>query len=742
MTKPIALDRRQVLTGAAAGALVLGFSLTRGAREAAAQGAAAGDGKLNAWLRIGSDDSVTILVGQSEMGQGVYTSLPMLVAEELECDWSKIKVEPASGDDAYRNVYAVRDMLTAGHGEELSGVKGWAYGGMAKMFSEQLTGGSTSIRGHFDRLREAGAAAREMLRAAAAKQWSVPLGECEARDGQVSHTKSNRVATYGALAAAAAAIEPPKNVLLKPPSAWRLIGKPVTRLDLPAKVTGRAGFGIDARPPGMLFAAMRNCPVFGGKLKSYDAAKVEKMPGVKAVVALDDAVAVVADNSWRARQAAEALPVVWDEGEAARTGTDDLFAQFKAALSEAGEKAYAVGDADATMAAAPKMIAAEYRVPFLAHATMEPMNCTAHVTADGVEIWAATQVQTRAVKQAAEAAGVSESKVKLHTTMLGGGFGRRAEFDTIGPAVRVSKAVGKPVQLLWSREEDMRHDFYRPGAVGRLEAGIGADGMPVAWRHRIASPSIMTRVFKPVTWMGPDQTSVEGAIEMPYGIKNQRIDYVTRNTPVPVGFWRSVGNSQNAYIKECFLDEVAAAGGKDPLELRRALLADAPRHRAVLDLAAEKAGWGTPLPKGRGRGVALHRSFGSIVAEIADVEVGAGGVVKVLRVVCAVDCGTVVNPDTVVAQMQGGIVFGLTAALYGSIGVDKGRVVEGNFDTYRMVRLAETPAIEVYIVPSETAPGGVGEPSVPPIAPAVVNAIFAATGKRLRSLPIAGQTLV
>jgi isoquinoline 1-oxidoreductase beta subunit len=735
------LNRRQVLAGAAAGALVLGLQLTGRADAAGMTAPEAAKGTFNAWLRIAADDSVTIIVSQSEMGQGVYTALPMLVAEELECDWSKVTVEAAPPDDAYKNLYAVKDALSGSHAEELTGAKDWVVTRFARILGEQFTGGSSSVRGGYLPLRQAGASAREMLRSAAATAWNVPVEECSADNGRIVHSKSGRSTTYGALASAAALLDRPDGVPLKPKQTWRLLGKPVPRLDIVAKVTGQAQFGIDVRLPDMLFAAVQACPVFGGKLKRFDKAAVMQMPGVKQVVGLDDAVAVVADSTWRAKQALAALPVTWDEGTAAGVSSDGILADFQAGFGESGSAVYKVGDAPAAMAAAARRISAEYRVPFLAHATMEPMNCTAWVTENSAEVWVPTQAQQRAQAAAAKAAGLSQSQVRIHTTLLGGGFGRRFETDSLIQAVTVAKAVAVPVQLLWSREEDMRHDFYRPAMVGRLEAGLHSDGMPVAWTHRIVGPSIMSRVYPPVTWMGPDSTSIEGAIELPYAIPNVRVSYVVRQTPVPVGFWRSVGHSHNAFIKESFLDEVAAAGGKDPVALRRALLELLPRDRAVLERAVSAAGWEKPLPPGSGRGVALHRSFGSIVAEVAEVEVGTDGALRVHRVVCAVDCGTVINPDIVEAQMQGAIVFGLTAALYGAITIDKGRVVEGNFDAYQMLRLAETPAIEVYILPSDAPPGGVGEPAVPPIAPAVANAVFAATGKRVRSLPLMGQDL-
>ncbi|HUN52075.1 MAG TPA: molybdopterin cofactor-binding domain-containing protein, partial [Candidatus Sulfotelmatobacter sp.] len=532
------VNRRQLLVGAVAGALVIGLHLPARADAASMAAAPVPEGAFNAWLRIAADDSVTIVVSQSEMGQGVYTALPMLLAEELECDWSKVRIAAAAPDDAYKNLYAVKDALTGSHADELAGIKDWLVTRLARVLGEQFTGGSSSVRGGYVGLRQAGASAREMLRAAAAAAWGVPADECAAENGRIRHAKSGRSSSYGALAMAAARLAPPDDPPLKPKEQWRLLGKPVARLDVTAKVTGQAQFGIDVRLPNMLYAAVLASPVFGGKLKRFDQAAVMPMPGVKQVVGLEDAVVVVADSTWRARQALAALPVTWDEGAAASVSSDSILADFKAGLGEGGKTVYKVGDAPAAMAAALKRIDAEYRIPFLAHATMEPMNCTAWVREDAAEIWVPTQAQQRAQEAVAKAAGLAKSKVQVHTTFLGGGFGRRFETDCITQAVIVAKAVGVPVQLLWSREEDMRHDFYRPAAIGRLAASIRSDGMPIAWTHHIVAPSIMSRVYPPVTWMGPDSSSIEGAIELPYAIPNIRVSYLVQNTPVPVGFWR------------------------------------------------------------------------------------------------------------------------------------------------------------------------------------------------------------
>ncbi len=707
MQDVMTVSRRQFLqTGAAAaGGLVIGFHLPapgRGARAATAEAA------INAWLRIAPDDTVTILVAHSEMGQGVYTSLPMIVAEELEADWKKVRAEMAPADPEYRN----------------------------RMFGVQATGGSTSVRSSFDHLRQAGATAREMLRQAAAERWGVPVAECHASGGRIVHGPKGWQATYGELAEAAARLEPPAEVALKKPAQWTLIGKPTPRLDTPLKVDGSAVFGVDVKLDGLLVGTVMACPVFGGRLRSVDEAPALAVKGVRAVVPLDDAVVVVADGYWPALKGLRALAPVWDEGANAAMSSASIRAGFMAALDGPAAVAATAGD-DAALAGAAKQVEAVYEVPFLAHATMEPMNATARVAADGVEIWAPTQGQGPIQFAVGAALGVEPVQVKVHTTFLGGGFGRRFETDFVLQTVLAAKAVGAPVKLIWSREEDIRHDFYRPAAVARLRGGLDAAGRPVAWQARLVCPSIMTRALPDYVKDGIDPSSVEGAVEIPYRIANRRTEYAMTHTGVPVGFWRSVGNSQNAFFVESFLDEIAHAAGADPLDFRLRLLDEAPRHRAVLEAAAEAAGWGGPLAAGRFRGLALHESFGSIVAEAVEISVGEGKALRVHKVACAVDCGVVVNPDTVVAQMESGIVYGLTAALFGEITLRDGRVEQGNFDGYEMLRLAQMPEIAVRIVESGAALGGIGEPSTPPIAPAVANAIFAATGERVRSLPFA-----
>ena len=667
----------------------------------------------NAWVRIGPDGIVTLVVDKSEMGQGVLTSMPMLLAEELEADWTKVRIEQAPADEVYVN----------------------------PAFGVQGTGGSTSVRASWDPLREAGATARVMLVAAAAETWGVDPSECRAERGTVVHAGSGRRVGYGEVAEKAATMPVPEQAPLKDPQEFRIIGTRVKRLDTPWKVDGSGVFGIDVRLPGMLFAAVARCPVFGGAAARYDDAKAKAVPGVREVVPIEQGVAVVATNTWAAMKGRDALEITWDEGPTAAVSSESIRREFERLARGRGAVARSEGDVERALARAARRVEAVYEVPYLAHATMEPMNCTAHVRPDGCDVWVPTQFQTVTQQVAAGIAGLTPEQVNVHTTLLGGGFGRRAEVDFVAEAVQVSKAVGAPVMVVWTREDDTRHDFYRPNALSRFVAGLDADGWPVAWRHHIVSPSILTRWFPNMVQNGIDGSSVEGAAELPYAIPNLRVEYTLKETGVPVGFWRSVGHSQNGYVTESFLDELAAAGGKDPYELRRRLLADHPRHRAALEAAAQGAGWGSPTPEGRARGIAVHESFGSFVAEVAEVSVADDGTVRVHRVVCAIDCGRVVNPDTVEAQMQSGIVYGLTAALKGAITIDRGRVQQSNFHDYQMLRIPEMPQVEVHLVPSGDALGGVGEPGVPPIAPAVVNAVYALTGKRIRRLPIRAEEL-
>ena len=707
MSTPTQVTRRAFLetAGAAGAGLVISFYLPSGLRF---RSPTAGPFAPNAWLRIGEDESVLVIVDRSEMGQGVTTALPMLLAEELEADWSRIRIEFAPADKAYTN----------------------------PMFGMQGTGGSTSVRAAYTPLRKAGAAARELLVAAAAQTWGVEKAECRAERGAVVHARSKRRLTYGKLVTKAATLGAPPDVPLKDPKDWKILGTRVRRLDTPPKVDGSAQFGIDVKVPGMLVAVVARSPVFGGKVTSFDAAKTKAVPGVRQVVQISSGVAVVADGYWPAKKGRDALAVTWDEGPTASVSSATIAQLFGQRAEQAGAVARHGGDPDGTLGSAPAKVDAVYDLPFLAHATMEPMNCTAHVRADGVDIWAPTQFQTGAQGFGAKIGGVTPDKVKVHTTYLGGGFGRRFELDFIQEALETSKAVGAPVKVIWSREDDIRNAQYRPANHHRMRAGLDANGQPVAWTHRIVAPSIMARVFPDTVKNGLDEEAVEGGVGMPYAIPNVHVDYLLTDTGIPVGFWRSVNNSYNAFAVESFIDELAHAAKKDPYEYRRDLLGKAPRHLGALNLAASKAGWGTAPPAGRARGIAVYKSFESYVAEVAEVSVATDGAVKVHRVVCAVDCGPVVNPSIVEAQMESAIVYGLTAALYGEIAIEGGRVKQSNFHDYQMLRLAEMPKVEVYIVPSTDAQGGVGEPGTPPIAPAVANAIFAATGKRIRKLPI------
>jgi isoquinoline 1-oxidoreductase beta subunit len=666
----------------------------------------------NAFIRIAPDDSVTVIVGKAEMGQGVYTSLPMLIAEELEADWSKIKVESAPVDAAYNH----------------------------PSFGIQMTGGSTSTASEWERLRKAGASARIMLIAAAAKNWNVEPQSLRAENGFVIHASSKRRASFGSLADTAATLTPPKDVPLKDPKDFKLIGKPTHRLDTPAKVNGSAEFGLDVHIPGMMTAVVARPPVFGGKVVSLNAEKAKAVPGVRDVVQVPSGVAVIATGFWPAKLGRERLEIKWDDGPNANLSTVGMREQYATLAKTPGLVARKVGDPAAALAGAAKTITAEYEVPYLAHAMMEPLNCVVDLRGDSCEIWTGTQFQTVDRMAAAATAGLKPEQVRIHTTLLGGGFGRRANpaSDFVIEAVQVAKAAKVPVKVMWTREDDIRGGWYRPMWYDRMVGGVDAGGNPVAWTHTIVGQSIMQgTMFEPFGIKnGIDDSSVEGAADLLYGIPNLQVDLHTPKIGVPVQWWRSVGHSHNGFAVEAFFDELAHAGGKDPYQLRRTLLATQPRMRAVLELVAEKANWGKPAPAGRGRGIATHFSFDSYVAQVAEVSVDENGMVRVHRMVCAIDCGRVINPDSVKAQMEGGIIFGLTAALKDEITLDQGRVQQRNFHDYPMLRINEAPQIEVYIVPSTENPTGVGEPGVPPVAPAVANAIFAATGKRVRKLPI------
>ena len=688
------INRRSFLrTGA--GGLVLGFYLPGSGRVAAQT--AAGGSKLNAYVQVGADDIVTLFIHKAEMGQGTVTSLSMLLAEELECDWNKIRTEFPGVDRAY--------------------------GPLMGVF------GSMSIRTSWEMLRKAGASAREMLVQAAMQKWSADRSQCRVENGTVINTATNARLTFGSLAEAAAQLPVPANVSLKDRKQFRLIGTSPKRLDTPGKVNGKTKFGIDVRVPGMQYAVLARCPVFGGKVASFDATKAKAVPGVKQVVPISNGVAVIADNTWSAMEGRRALQVQFDEGANAGASSASIRKLFADLAEKPGAVARKQGDAEAALASAGKRVEAVYEAPYLAHAPMEPLNCVAHVRPDGCEIWASTQIQTAAREIGAKITGLPSDKVQVHTMYLGGGFGRRGGADYIGEAVEIAKAVGNPVKLTWSREDDLQHDTYRPASYSRFAAALDADGWPIAWTTRIACPS-----FGGLR-NGVDRTGVEGVADILYGIPNIQVEYHAADAGIPVSYWRSVGYSQNTFFTESFVDELAAAGGKDPFELRRRLLAGAPRLLRALELAAEKSGWGKPLPAGQFRGIAVANNVGSFNAQVAEVSVNQGKL-RVHRVVCAVDCGQVIHPRIVEQQIQSGIVYGLTAAMKGHITIDRGRVQQENYHQYEVLRIDEMPVVEVHIVPSQNPPGGIGEASTPAIAPAVANAVFAATGKRIRSLPI------
>ena len=702
-----AINRRvflQVGASATAGLLV-GFYLPERSRLTAQQ--AAEPAKLNAWIHIAPDDSVTFRIHKVEMGQGTVTSLSQLLAEELECDWAKFRTE---------------------------------FPPVEKVFGFQGVVGSQSIRTSWDPLRKAGATAREMLVLAAAQTWGVDTSKCRAESGFVINTSTNANLSYGKLAGAAAKLPVPTNVALKDPKQFKLIGKSMKRLDTPNKVTGRTQFGIDTRRPGMVYAAIARCPVFGGKVVSFDATKAKAFPGVKQVVQVSRGVAVVADNTWSAIQGTRLLEIKWDEGANANQSSAAISKLFAERAQKPGVEVSKTGDVAAGLASAAKKVEAVYEVPFLAHATMEPMNCTADVRADSCDVWASMQMQSMSQAAAAQASGLPPEKVNIHSAFMGGGFGRRGMTDFVSEAVEVSKAIGAPVKVTWSREDDMHHDNYRTASYSRFTAGLDADGWPVAWTNRVVSPSITNSSGQPPQ-NGIDRTSTEGSHDMGYGIPNKLVDYHWTEVGIPVTYWRAVGYTQNTFFVESFMDEVAAAGGKDPVELRRKLLAQNPRLLGVLELVAQKADWDKPLPAGRFRGVAVVNNVGSYTAQVAEISVNQGKV-RVHRVVCAVDCGHVVNPAIVEQQIRSAVVYGLTAALKGEITIDKGRVQQNNFNQYDMLRIDEAPVVEIHMVASTQNPGGIGEAGVPAIAPAVCNAVFAATGKRVRRLPIRADDLV
>jgi CO/xanthine dehydrogenase Mo-binding subunit len=671
----------------------------------------------NAFIGINRAGEVSLVMPYVEMGQGTYTAIPMLIAEELEVDIKTVKLEHAPANaKLYSN----------------------------PLLGSQTTGGSTTIRAAWQPMREAGAVARTLLIAAAAAQWQVTPASCHAEMGSVIHAASGRKLAYGELVDAAAKLPLPAAdaIKLKSPADFKLIGTAAKRLDSPDKVNGAAKYGIDVQIPDMKIAAIATSPVFGGRLKNVDDSKALKVKGVRQIVRLDDGVAVIADHMGAAKKGLAALSIEWDEGEFAKLSSADIIQSMQSASKAKGAVARADGDFAKAMAGAAQQVEAVYQVPFLAHAALEPMNCTVHLTKELCEIWVGTQVIGSAQAIAAKVTGLPLEKVIVHNFLIGGGFGRRLEVDGVERAVRIAQQVHSPVKVVWSREEDIQHDMYRPYFYDRMAAGLDKAGMPVAWNHRITGSSIMARVAPALFKDGFDPETIEGAAMPPYDLPNLLVDVIRHEPPgIPTAFWRGVGPTHNIFMVESFIDELAVAAKQDPLKYRLALLDKNPRAKAVLQLAAEKAGWATKPAKGIGRGLSLQMVWGSFVAQVVELEVATDGAVKVHKVVCAVDCGIVVNPDTVQAQIEGGILFGITAALYGNISLKHGRVEQSNFHDYKMLRMNETPLIETHIVKSLEAPGGIGEPGTSALAPALTNAIFAASGKRVRTLPVNSASL-
>lgn len=717
MSSVIDTSRRRFLKNGAVlgGGLVVAFVIPDSKRFALAETPAPGAASFapNAFLRVGSDDSVTVLLAHSEMGQGVWTGLAMLIAEELDADWTTIKVEHAPAAQAYAH----------------------------PNFGIQMTGGSTSTWSEFERYRQAGATARALLVQAAAQLFGVAPAAIRTENGEA--IAGNQRVRYGELADAAGQLQVPDPAMLKLKEAkdWKIIGKPTKRLDTPEKISGRAQFGMDVQFDGLLTALVARAPVFGAQVKSFDATAAKAVLGVRQVVQVPSGIAVVADHYWAAKLGRDALKVDWDLGPYAGLDSDQLHEQFRTLAASRGRTAAQGGDARAALGQAAKTLEAEYAVPYLAHAPMEPLNCTVRLGPDRCEIWTGTQFQTVDQQVSAQITGLKPEQVEIHTTFLGGGFGRRATptADFVAEAVQVAKAARAPVKTVWSREDDVRGGYYRSAFVHRARIGLGADGLPSAWEQVIVGQSLAagTPFEAMMVHDGVDHTSVEGVADSPYlkALVHHHVSLHSPQTGIPVLWWRSVGHSHSAFVMESLIDELAHAAGKDPLEYRRLLLKEQPRHLGVLNLAAQKAGWGSPLAEGRARGVAVHESFGSFVAQVAEVSLEKGAI-RVHRVVCAVDCGVAVNPEGIAAQMESGVAFGLGAALHSKLTFKQGRVQQSNFHDYQVLRLNEMPAVETHIVPSTDKMGGIGEVAVPPIAPAVANALFALTGQRLRELPL------
>ncbi|HUM15376.1 MAG TPA: xanthine dehydrogenase family protein molybdopterin-binding subunit [Candidatus Nitrosotalea sp.] len=710
--KAAPVGRRALLKGglAVGAGLTIGFQLPAMRARAPSAQSTPGVFAPNQWLSIDRDGLVTITNSVPEMGQGSLTTTTIIIADELDADWNRIRVSQAPADPKR-------------YGNPVTG--------------SQSYGGSRGVRDHMEMWRKSAAAAREMLRQAAAAEWGVPVDTVDTEPGVVVHRPTGRKLAYGQLVDRAQALAVPQNPKLKTPDQFRYIGKNLHRIDAPEKVTGRGIYGMDVQVPGMLVASVERPPVVSGaKVVSVDATAANAIPGVKHVVQVTNGVAVVADRFPTALAGRRALKVTWDLGPMAQVSSPRISSEYAALARQPGLAARKEGDVERALSAGGRTLEAAYEVPFLEHACMEPMNATAHVMPDACVIWAPTQNPGGTQATAARITGLPPEKVAVNTTLLGGGFGRRGEVDFIVDAVETAKAVGAPVKVMWSREDDIQHGFYRPATYNVLRAAVDGSGMPTAWSHRIVGPGILAQKGRMPANIAVDPAAVAGARDLPYDIPNLQVDWVNKDFGVPVGFWRSVGSSQNAFITESFIDELAHLAGKDPFEYRRALLGKSPRHRAVLELAAARAKWGSPLPAGRGRGIAVAFSYGSYAAHVIEASVVADGVVRVHRVVCAIDCGIAVNPDQVKAQMEGGAVYALTAALYGQITIDRGGVQQSNFHNYPMMRISETPAVETHILDSGAAPGGLGEPGVPSVAPALCNAIFAGTGKRIRALPI------
>ena len=704
------VSRRGVVKASLAGGLVLALHLpVRAANEPEqAPDNPAGQFAPNAFIRIDHSGKTTLVMPQVEMGQGVYTAVAMILAEELDADYSRVVLEHAPPNDKL-------------YGNPIFGI--------------QVTGNSNSIRAFWKPLRIAGAAARALLVQAAATQWKVDPATCSTAGGKVMHAASGRVAAYGDLVDAASALSVQKDPPLKDPKDFTLIGKPLKRFDTPNKTNGKVVYAIDAMVPGMKFATLSQSPVFGGKVVHVDDSAAKKVPGVRQIVVLDDVVAVVGDHFWAAKTGLDALAVTWDEGNNAKVNSSNVWDDLRAASRKDGVVAKAVGDVEKGLTEGER-VEADYELPFLAHATMEPQNCTVALTPGACEIWTGTQVITRAQAAAAEAAGVPVDKVTVHNHLIGGGFGRRLEADMVATAVRIAKQADGPIKVVWSREEDMQHDVYRPVYRDVISASL-KDGKIVGWKYKVCGSSIMARWAPSIFVNGIDIDAVDSAVDMPYDIPNLQVQYVRAEPPaVPTGFWRGVGPNNNVFATECFMDELARKSGKDPIEFRRGMLGANPRLKAALDLVAEKSNWGAPLPSRAGRGVCVQPSFGSLIATVVEAEVDESGEVHLRRVTSAVDTGIAVNPDTIVAQLQGGLIFGLTAALYGEVTIANGRVRQSNFNDYRMLRIDQVPKIDVHVVKSGEDPGGIGETGATAGPPALRNAIYAATGVALRRLPI------